>query len=971
MVDTTQKRISVLVEFLEKGNLNKSSKQLSDVSKVLSEVSKKIQASSLRDLGASKATLNKFAKMRTNLAVRGHKADLEHTKQVLKENTDSHKQALKEDIERTKQALKEKLTVEKKKASEYNTAHSAAIKDDTKYEKARAKTVQMAANRVKFLAQQFQKVKVASEKAKVVANRFKMEYLGLMFAGMALQRQMQGAINSSRVYTRATERMNRTMGKAVDKSGVMNTYLKVMGDITKGVGGDVIATTWLLGGFLAQVGQVMLALGSFKIVFGNLGGSVGSFGGTISKLTALFGGLLGKMRLGTKGGIMFGSMFDRIAQVAGSASSKFKIFLDWLGVKLANSVSGAVELFRWLARGISSSLSAIGQLMFGVWDFLVVGGASAIKGVLAGFSGLKDKLSELLTPVINTVKSSVDEIVGFFTGLGSRISPAIDTVGKLLSGLLSSVYNTTKSGLDEIGRFIGAAGKLLGGLGGRTWELILAFAMRGWQLVQTALLWLDSKGFFTYTDKLWSLLVNFTAKIGGTFAKFFSTAGGWLMSAVSTVVNFSHTLTGALSNFFSMLGLGGGGFIGKAIGKITTTISMAAGTMGSSLSSFFGKLGLSGWGLAGTAILTVAIMPILKEAFDFGKKIGEDIGFAIGPAVALSLGGTEAYQKALEYQKQKQREDLMTGLGLHKGTEFGSRAKGGTAGLIGSDFFKGTGTMLEELTKDLGPVYLNGVNTLTNTVRLEFEKDGRILTVSLDAFQEAVSRANARIETINSYKLSSANGEVYNLEEIQRLIEQGHGNFLSGLSQARMEEEGMVIVVEESGKRILKSAEDAKKNAEAAGERVKDVGKAIEDSVKSMAKTASKLMDNVIPNAARDVLKSIPIVGTYLKMIPGFAKGGLVPEDTMAMVHRGEMILPTNLSSGLQNLISIIGAGYTNPLGGGKTLIPAGFGASGGTQDFIFNVNNPTIRSNEDYDRLLDEMERRWENRIRSTRGGY
>ena len=41
------------------------------------------------------------------------------------------------------------------------------------------------------------------------------------------------------------------------------------------------------------------------------------------------------------------------------------------------------------------------------------------------------------------------------------------------------------------------------------------------------------------------------------------------------------------------------------------------------------------------------------------------------------------------------------------------------------------------------------------------------------------------------------------------------------------------------------------------------------------------------------------------KALPGYQEGGIVPGDQAAQLHAGEMVLPANISSGLQNLITI------------------------------------------------------------------
>src|SRR4029077_1592081 len=51
-------------------------------------------------------------------------------------------------------------------------------------------------------------------------------------------------------------------------------------------------------------------------------------------------------------------------------------------------------------------------------------------------------------------------------------------------------------------------------------------------------------------------------------------------------------------------------------------------------------------------------------------------------------------------------------------------------------------------------------------------------------------------------------------------------------------------------------------------------------------------------------LVAAPLAGlAAFESVMSFAQGGIVPNDSMAMVHKNEMVLPSNLSEGLQSMI--------------------------------------------------------------------
>lgn len=60
-----------------------------------------------------------------------------------------------------------------------------------------------------------------------------------------------------------------------------------------------------------------------------------------------------------------------------------------------------------------------------------------------------------------------------------------------------------------------------------------------------------------------------------------------------------------------------------------------------------------------------------------------------------------------------------------------------------------------------------------------------------------------------------------------------------------------------------------------------------------------------LQDQARAAIEKLQEQITKLQSLPGYQAGGVVPADQAAQLHAGEMVLPANISSGLQNLITI------------------------------------------------------------------
>jgi hypothetical protein len=82
------------------------------------------------------------------------------------------------------------------------------------------------------------------------------------------------------------------------------------------------------------------------------------------------------------------------------------------------------------------------------------------------------------------------------------------------------------------------------------------------------------------------------------------------------------------------------------------------------------------------------------------------------------------------------------------------------------------------------------------------------------------------------------------------------------------------------------------------------------------------------------------IMGGLLGGLTGFADGGIVPNTGIAMVHGGEMVLPSHISESVQRMAA--GGGQSGRGGGGNIHVHNHFSGSPSSSD-IANVEKSVV----------------------------
>lgn len=198
------------------------------------------------------------------------------------------------------------------------------------------------------------------------------------------------------------------------------------------------------------VGGVMTAWESFQTAMQS-----DEIQGVISRLSEAFGTLQEKLGpfyndiLVPLGNEVFPALGTAIAFLVGVAIDCFSIFIElltevmdtitWWKDTITNGVAevqgtldlfadGCSELWGIVTTAFSNIASSVGAFMDNTAQRIADGWARGKQNAIDKLSGLKAGVENIFNSVVDFVSSIPDKIVGFFSGLGSRIASAIGSI---------------------------------------------------------------------------------------------------------------------------------------------------------------------------------------------------------------------------------------------------------------------------------------------------------------------------------------------------------------------------------------------------------------------------------------------------------------------------------------------------------------------------------------------------------------
>ena len=280
---------------------------------------------------------------------------------------------------------------------------------------------------------QGQAVKLAT----IQSRRFKMEWLSIMFAGMALERVFSGIVKAQMsLYgiTQLTADMwTVVMAPAMTlvSEGLYDIIDKIMQlpESTQMTIGLTVLGLETLGKVLGGIGQIYLAGMGLKTLFPKIATAIGAAGGGIMGVFKTIGTALAGIS----------TTFLLVAGIVAVVLAG--IYLAWkenfMGMKniLTNLWEGVKTIFNGIAKVIGGVLEVIVGLFTG--DFEKVK-----EGLVKTFKGLANILIGIVNTVTNAVWAIVVGVIRIVVGVIQTIANAIIWVGNAMSKLTGSIAQT-------------------------------------------------------------------------------------------------------------------------------------------------------------------------------------------------------------------------------------------------------------------------------------------------------------------------------------------------------------------------------------------------------------------------------------------------------------------------------------------------------------------------------------------------
>jgi hypothetical protein len=256
-----------------------------------------------------------------------------------------------------------------------------------------------------------------------------MSLLGTMFAGMALQRAMNGLLKTTIEWLGISELWNTTMGVLFlpIMTQLLDALIPLMEwfmDLPEGVQmaiGGIVLFLYAAGGLLALFGQIGLGLQGITMLFPRLATAITGAGGLFQWLGGLITGISATF-------LIVAAII--IAVVVG-------MYLAWkenfLGMKsfVDNFLGGIKQAFGGIITFFKGVWEVLKGLFTGNGDLIVEGFKKMFKGL---FDFLVGTLKVALNLVVMVVIGVVRLVVGLVQGVINGIIAAYDKISKFFGG---------------------------------------------------------------------------------------------------------------------------------------------------------------------------------------------------------------------------------------------------------------------------------------------------------------------------------------------------------------------------------------------------------------------------------------------------------------------------------------------------------------------------------------------------------
>ena len=280
----------------------------------------------------------------------------------------------------------------------------------------------------------------AVQQAVIKSRRFKMEWLSIMFAGMALERVFNGIVSAQMDLWGVSDMLSAmwtiTMLPAMEAITpkiyeIIEGIMKLTPDTQMVIGLTVLGGD-LLGKLTGALGQIFLAVMGLKVLFPTFAATVAASGGGIKGVLLAIGKSLGGLGEAIMG---ISSTFALVAGLIIAA-----VVGIWLAFKenffyMKELVSNFIEGFKQAFSGLITFFKGIFEIIRGIFsgngDLIVEGMIKLFKGLWDMVYGLFKGLANLIGAIIVGL---IRVIIGIFQGIINVFIAAYDKIAKLFGG---------------------------------------------------------------------------------------------------------------------------------------------------------------------------------------------------------------------------------------------------------------------------------------------------------------------------------------------------------------------------------------------------------------------------------------------------------------------------------------------------------------------------------------------------------
>ncbi|MHA1383223.1 MAG: hypothetical protein ACTSR3_05660 [Candidatus Helarchaeota archaeon] len=278
----------------------------------------------------------------------------------------------------------------------------------------------------------------AIKQATIKSRRFKFEWLGIMFAGMALNRVFGGLIRQqmqlfgvsdmlsamwTMIFLPIMELISPVLFKLMEMMMNLSDPMKLL------IGAGILIAA-VFGTFLMVVGQIALGVGALAKLFGTSGllgilKVVGKFIGGLGAPFLIFLAIATAVAIG-----IWLAWKTNFLNIRKNISAFIDGFKRWFR-GLIGIIKGILNIIRGIFKGDFELVKkGIKQVFKGIWNWIAGGFKMLVNGIIIVFKGAAKIIWNVFKVIIDAILWAADKVSRFFGGRGVSVRmPKFQTGG--------------------------------------------------------------------------------------------------------------------------------------------------------------------------------------------------------------------------------------------------------------------------------------------------------------------------------------------------------------------------------------------------------------------------------------------------------------------------------------------------------------------------------------------------------------